>query len=94
MLMVEVGLETQVGHANDRIHWSPDLMAHVGQEIAFGQVGISGFIPGYGELSGPLADSVLQVFAVSLQFCLGLPSFEYFGLKSTVRLFDLPRPTQ
>jgi len=34
LLAVEVRLQGQVGHADDRVHGCPNLVAHVGQEVA------------------------------------------------------------
>lgn len=32
----QVGIEQQAGHTDDGVHRRPDLMAHVGQELALG----------------------------------------------------------
>ena len=39
LLGVEVGIERQLGHAEDAVHGRADFVAHVGQEIALGLVG-------------------------------------------------------
>ena len=39
LVLVQVGLQHQVAHANDGVHGRADLMAHVGQEIALAAVG-------------------------------------------------------
>ncbi|MEZ4453347.1 MAG: hypothetical protein R3B09_28040, partial [Nannocystaceae bacterium] len=36
LLRVEVGLEEEPGHADHRVHRRPDLVAHVGEELALG----------------------------------------------------------
>ena len=36
---VEVGVQGQLGHAEDAVHGRADLVAHVGQELALGPVG-------------------------------------------------------
>ena len=35
----EVGVERQVGHADDAVHRRANLVAHVGEELALGAVG-------------------------------------------------------
>ena len=39
LLVVERGVENELGHAEDAVHRGADLVAHVGEEIAFGTVG-------------------------------------------------------
>ena len=39
LLAVKIGLQGQVGHAEDAVHGSADFVAHVGQELALGLVG-------------------------------------------------------
>jgi hypothetical protein len=36
----QIGVEQQVGHAHDAVHRCADLMAHVGQELAFRPAGV------------------------------------------------------
>ena len=43
----ELGVQRQLGHADDAVHGRADLVAHVGQELALGPVG------GLGGLLGP-----------------------------------------
>ncbi len=43
----EVGLQHQMGHTDDGIHWRADLMAHVGQKFALGSGGIFGDLPSF-----------------------------------------------
>ena len=45
---VEVGVEHQLGHADDAVHRRADLVAHVGQELALGAVGRLGRFLGLG----------------------------------------------
>ncbi len=36
LFIAEIGIEEKRGHANDRIHWGADFMAHIGQKVGFG----------------------------------------------------------
>jgi hypothetical protein len=36
LLLVQIGLQRQVAHANDGVHGRADFMAHVGQKVALG----------------------------------------------------------
>ena len=67
---VELGVEQQVGHADDAVHGRADLMAHVGEELALGPVGglrLHGHFVGPGvrlfELFVGAADPLLRAFA-------------------------------
>ncbi len=40
LFFCEGGAERQVGHADDRVHRRPDLMAHVGEKLALGDRGL------------------------------------------------------
>jgi len=44
LLPVELGLQRELGHADDRVHGSPDFMAHVGQKFAFQPPGSFGLL--------------------------------------------------
>src|SRR5205807_2947856 len=44
----------QLRKADDRVEWSPELMAHVGQEFALGSIGALGFDLRFAQLPGPL----------------------------------------
>ena len=48
---VRLGVQQQLGHADDAVHGRADLVAHVGQELALGDVGRLGL---EGQLVGPL----------------------------------------
>ena len=39
LLLVQLGVQQQPGHADDAVHGRADLVAHVGQELALGDVG-------------------------------------------------------
>ena len=68
----QVGAQEQSDHADDAVHRRADLMAHVGQELAFGDVGrlgldgqlvgplVGGFEPAVGLLQ--LVEEVVQLF--------------------------------
>ncbi len=45
---VEIGLEQQVGHADDAVHRRADLVAHVGQEVGLQPRGLRGLVAGVG----------------------------------------------
>ncbi len=42
LLGVQVGVERQLGHADDAVHRRADFVAHVGQELALGPVRLFG----------------------------------------------------
>ena len=42
---VELGIEHQLGHADDAVHRGANLVAHVGEEFALGPVGGLGDLP-------------------------------------------------
>ncbi len=44
LLVVQRGVEQQAGHADHAVHRRPDLVAHVGQELALGPVGRLGLL--------------------------------------------------
>ena len=46
----EVGVEHQLGHADDAVHRRADFVAHVRQKLALGPVGRLGFVAGDGQL--------------------------------------------
>ena len=50
LLRCELGATQQFGHADDAIHRRADLMAHIGQERAFGPVGLLGQLLGITQL--------------------------------------------
>jgi hypothetical protein len=39
LAVVEGGFEGEFGHADDRVHGGADLVAHIGDKLAFGLVG-------------------------------------------------------
>ena len=39
---IELGTCEQLGHAENAVHWRPDLVAHIGEEFGFGAVGEHG----------------------------------------------------
>ncbi len=47
---VQVGLEGQLRHAEDAVHGRADFVAHVGQEVALGAVGLFGRKFGFDQL--------------------------------------------
>ena len=49
LLGVELGVEQQLGHADDAVHRRADLVAHVGEELALDAIGLLGFQLGAGE---------------------------------------------
>ena len=46
LLQRQVGVQEKVGHPDNAVHRRPDFMAHVGQEIALGLIGILGGLVG------------------------------------------------
>ncbi len=50
LLLVQLGLQRQVGHADDGVHRRADLVAHVGQEVALGPGGLLGDLLGFPQL--------------------------------------------
>jgi hypothetical protein len=68
LLRRELGVQRELEHAEHTVHRRPDLVAHVGQELALGSIGRLGLILGaeqillrLGELSRPRDDAVLEV---------------------------------
>ena len=51
LLGCEVSLQRQIRHANDRVHWCSDFMAHIGQEITLGLIGDVSGLFGVSQLS-------------------------------------------
>lgn len=39
LMGIERGGEQEFGHAEDAVHWRPDLMAHIGEELRLGSAG-------------------------------------------------------
>ena len=67
LLGIEFGIQSQIGHAEDAVHGSANLMAHVGQEFALGKVG--GFelcVHGL-QFAGAGVNFSFQVFAMELE---------------------------
>ena len=46
LLVGQSSVQGQFGHADNAVHGGPDLMAHIGEEFAFGPVGILGGLLG------------------------------------------------
>ena len=56
----EVGVEHELGHADDAVHRRADLVAHVGQELALRAVGRLGGLLGGSQLRFSLLASVMS----------------------------------
>ncbi len=67
---LQCGILQQVGQTNDRIHRRADLMAHIRQKRAFGDVGHFRRLHRVRQLFGALDNQLFQFFAVMLQFFL------------------------
>src|SRR3954470_9976884 len=52
LLLIQPGLDQQVGKADDAVQRRPKLMAHGGQEVGFGLAGLIGCFLGSSELRG------------------------------------------
>lgn len=50
LLWGEVGLEEEIGHADNAIHGSAELVAHIGEELTFGDIGGLGAHGGLAQL--------------------------------------------
>ena len=50
----QLGVEGQLGHAEDAVHRRADLVAHVGQEFALGPAGRLGGLAGLGRAASAL----------------------------------------
>ena len=57
----QVGVEGEIGHADDAVHRRADFVAHVGQELALGAVGLLGGQCRLGELRGALAHFPIEI---------------------------------
>ena len=76
LLVREGGLQGQLGHAHDAVHGGADFVAHVGQEIALGPVGLLG-----GILRNPqLVFRSAQLGGSPFQFGVGNGEFPRAGL--------------
>ena len=60
-------VERELHHPEHAVHRRPDLVAHVGEEVALGAAGVLGAILGLGELRGALGDLLLEVLLVPLE---------------------------
>ena len=69
LLLVELGVQQQVDHADDAVHGRADLVAHVGEE---GALGLAGRLSFDRQLVGAL-DGVLQLPVGGLGLVLGQP---------------------
>ena len=88
----QIRVEKQPGHAQDPVHRRADLVAHVGQKRALGQVGALSLDAGafqLGTLALQLAGVSVELFVGPLRFLIGLHQ-QFFGL-SAIR--DLPTCT-
>ena len=80
----QVGVEGQLGHADDAVHGRADLVAHVGQELALGPVGGLGGVLGLAQfLLGPLA-SVMSTEMPTR--CVGTPCSSSSGILRVCRM--------
>ena len=76
----EVGVEEEVGHADDPVHGGTDFMTHVGEELAFCGVSLVGFGGhGLGFAVGELEEAIGV-----LEGGLGALTFEGFGAEAEV----------
>ena len=66
----QVGLEREFGHAQHAIHRRPDLVAHVGQELALVPVGRLGAVLGVAQFGGAERHRLLQAVAVSANLAI------------------------
>jgi hypothetical protein len=76
----QLAVEREAGHAQDAVHRRPDLVAHVGEELAFraarfhrlvaraDEVGVAG-----AQLGGPRFDRLLEPLLVVLELQIALP---------------------
>ena len=73
LLRLERGIGQQLGHADDPVHRRPDLVAHVGEELAFRGIALVGLLPGRGELDvdrRPHRQLFLELQAMALHFAI------------------------
>ena len=70
LLGADPGAPDQVGHAGDGVERCPDLVAHVGEEGALGDIGAFRRFLGRRQLGGALRHQLFQVPPVFLQFLL------------------------
>ena len=71
LFFIQVGLQHQVRQPQHAAHGGADLVAHDGQEITLGAVGIIGLIAGLFQLGGAFLHQGFQVIAVAQQLGLG-----------------------
>ena len=65
---VEAAAADQVGHAENGVERGPDLVAHVGQEAAFGAAGLLGLFLGLVQLARACGDQFLEALPMLGQF--------------------------
>ena len=58
LFLGQVGIERQVGHADDAVHRRTNFVTHVGQELALGTVGVFGGSPELGRFQKLQLDGV------------------------------------
>ena len=67
LFLIEIRLEQQRVHAENSVQWSANLVAHMGQELAFHQVRRLGRIARDGELACLARQSGLALPEIALQ---------------------------
>jgi hypothetical protein len=65
---IETGVENQIGHADDAVHGCPDLMAHIGQELALGTARGLGPVTFGEQFGGAGGDLEFEAVTVSKEF--------------------------
>ena len=60
----QLGLQRQMGHADNGVHWRSDLVTHIGEEIRFGEVGLFRHGLGLLQLCGFFQQHLIHEFAL------------------------------
>ena len=91
----QVGVERQLGHADDAVHRRADFVAHVGQELALGAVGRLGAILRFNQLAVDPAqfrcaygNLLFQTVAVNLEVLVALLDFAEHLVEAAIRQPD------
>jgi len=66
LLRVQMGVEEDIAHPDDAIHRGADLMRHIGEELAFGLIGLFRF----NDSSAKLIIAFVELGVAFIQLCI------------------------
>ncbi len=95
-MLVEAGVERQLGHADDPVHRGTDLVAHVGQEFALRAAGFHRLVArpgqvvvGAAQLGRPIVDQALEAGVLLLQLRVTPLNLDQHAVEAADELADL-----